>query len=391
MRSALLALLLLPAAAFGEFAMMEDPVPINRLIANTEKALQKSPKDAALHFQLARLYSMRFAGKMQSVYVHINGDRKLPADERLRKDAHISFAPYQGVRMWPTGEIRKLTAAELKDLKGSLREYEKATALDPKNAIAKLGYGWMLELAAPYGGQVGNQNFRASAAKTYRALFALSKPIDLQKTMSLSLPDDYPAREAAESLLRLFTMGIKPNPGEERELQAHIKAIDAKPKAITPIIFRLSEGPLVNSTARVSFDLVGDNIKRQWPWITPNAAFLAWDPKGTGKIESGRQLFGNSTFWMMYRDGYQALRSLDDNLDGWLTGRELKGIVAWRDRNENARSDKGEVAPVAALGITAIRVRADGFSDGMLSSRQGLRLATGGYLPTYDWKPTSLR
>lgn len=43
---------------------------------------------------------------------------------------------------------------------------------------------------------------------------------------------------------------------------------------------------------------------------------LVRDPQHKSKIESGRQLFGNVTWWMFWRNGYQALAALDDTMDG---------------------------------------------------------------------------
>lgn len=66
-------------------------------------------------------------------------------------------------------------------------------------------------------------------------------------------------------------------------------------------------------------------------------------------------MFGSVTFWIFWRDGYEALRSLDDDQDGILSGAELRGMALWQDRNGNGVSDEqGEVRSVAEWGITAI-------------------------------------
>ena len=48
------------------------------------------------------------------------------------------------------------------------------------------------------------------------------------------------------------------------------------------------------------------------------------------------------------------MRSLDDNGDGKLTGRELSGLAIWHDRNTNGVADPGEVRPVTSWGIVAL-------------------------------------
>lgn len=158
---------------------------------------------------------------------------------------------------------------------------------------------------------------------------------------------------------------------------------------MSPIIFPLIPTPvdrLIDRSRTTTFDIAADGIPREWPWVATQAAFLAWDPAGTGKIKDGTQLFGNRTFNMFFRDGYAALASLDDNQDGWLTGSELKGIVVWHDRNQNGVSDRGEVT---SGGISAIRTKSDGLAGGMLAASSGIRFKSGRIVPTYDWLPTS--
>ena len=161
---------------------------------------------------------------------------------------------------------------------------------------------------------------------------------------------------------------------------------------MTPIILPL--GPktdfpdLIDNAASVSFDLAGDGVKRTWPWITPGAGLLVWDPRGTGRITSGQQLFGSVTFWLFYPEGYSALASLDNNGDGWLTGTELSGIGIWNDRNSNGVSDRSEVRSLSTYGVVAVRTKA-ALENGVLSARKGVVFADGRTVPTYDWTPTS--
>jgi hypothetical protein len=118
--------------------------------------------------------------------------------------------------------------------------------------------------------------------------------------------------------------------------------------------------------------------------VKPNAGILVWDPKGTGKITSGRQLFGSATFWVLYGDGYEALASLDDDRNGWLTEKELAGISVWQDRNGNGKSDPGEVRAVASLAITGIRTTPTSRA-GVLTAADGIRFRDGRTIPTFDW------
>lgn len=173
--------------------------------------------------------------------------------------------------------------------------------------------------------------------------------------------------------------------------KATIKAFESLPanNAITPIILPLDYGremsSLLSPGSNTGFDLDGTGRKQNWPWLQGDTGVLAWNPSGDGKIDSGRQLFGSVTWWIFFDDGYQALDALDDNRDGRLSGNELNGLVVWTDRNGDGVSDKGEVVPVATIGIVSLSCRATATDTGCPASTDGARFADGRVLPTYDW------
>ena len=65
-------------------------------------------------------------------------------------------------------------------------------------------------------------------------------------------------------------------------------------------------------------------------------------------------MFGNVTFWLFWSNGYEAMRSLDDDFDGRLKGKELTGLAIWRDANANGVSERGEVKPLAHWAIVEL-------------------------------------
>ena len=69
-------------------------------------------------------------------------------------------------------------------------------------------------------------------------------------------------------------------------------------------------------------------IARAQGWLTPDAAWLVWDPEWRGEVRSGFDMIGQRTWSVFWSDGFEALRALDDNRDGELTGGELGGLVA---------------------------------------------------------------
>jgi hypothetical protein len=142
---------------------------------------------------------------------------------------------------------------------------------------------------------------------------------------------------------------------------------------------------LLDSHRQVTFDLDGTGRGQAWPWVKPGTAILVWDPKGTGRIESGRQLFGSVTWWIFWRDGYSALDALDDNRDGWLSGEELKGLAVWVDRNGNGVSDAGEVMSVESMGVDGISARWTATEGSSPINRMGIRLKDGRVVGSWDW------
>jgi hypothetical protein len=165
---------------------------------------------------------------------------------------------------------------------------------------------------------------------------------------------------------------------------------------ITPIVLSLQPTTLSQlqlPRARVNFNLDGTGLSQQWTWLRPQCGILVWDPNHTGRITSGRQLFGSVSWWIFFDNGYQALDALDDNRDGQLSGSELEGLAVWFDRNGNGVSDPGEVIPVDQLGIAAISCRATSTQEGCPANLEGLTMTDGRVLPTYDWiaKPAAER
>jgi len=176
---------------------------------------------------------------------------------------------------------------------------------------------------------------------------------------------------------------------EIAELTAKQKTLHSMGRSITPILVPLQAAAeleeLVAPDARITFDLDGSGLPRKWNWITPKAAWLVFDADGKGQITSALQMFGNVTFWIFWCDGYEALRSLDDNEDGKLRGAELRGIALWHDRNCNGVSDADEVRPVAEWGITEISWAGQAHPTGIKWCPRGVTFSNGERRPTYDW------
>ncbi|MDJ0625841.1 MAG: hypothetical protein QNJ31_05690 [Candidatus Caenarcaniphilales bacterium] len=80
--------------------------------------------------------------------------------------------------------------------------------------------------------------------------------------------------------------------------------------------------------------------------------FLAIDTNRNGKIDDGRELFGNWTSDRYNPDGYTALAFMKDtNRDGLIKGDELKDLLLWSDLNEDGVSQPKELSPLTSLNI----------------------------------------
>ncbi len=368
--------------------MAPTKAPVARLIKNAQASIKANPKDGDSLFLLARLYSLQYASASDQVAVY-DPDHK----------PHLP--PWDTVRVTPDKGAKDRS----RPLWLSITTYRQAIQVDPKNPVATLGYAWMQEEAAhwiaqapagdpklqPIRSQTESQ-WRKGAITAYRMAFELAKDGDLGAEHAWRFPDAQVSGEAAENLLRLHRAGlVSLSNSDVSRYEDQIKKLKEKPVVISPIIFPVAPNTkfseLTDTSAQVKFALDGRTPKT-WSWIKPNAAFLCWDPNGTGKVESGRDLFGNVTFWMFFRNGYDALASLDDNHDGILTGRELRFIRVWRDANSNGISDPGEVRSLASYGIVGIRCRAGGRNGAIWHNTAGLVLADGSVKPTYDWLGT---
>ncbi len=161
-----------------------------------------------------------------------------------------------------------------------------------------------------------------------------------------------------------------------------------KPDLLAGPTWNVIPGRKIASTALRTFDLDGSG-EYAWEWVGPKSGLLAWDGDGKGNIASGTQLFGNNTWGKKWKDGYEALATLDDNNDGQVTSNEFGNLVVWIDTNSNGVSDKGEVKSLTELGIEKINVKAQRDAKGNAWAKAGfVRKMPGGErktLTTWDW------
>lgn len=365
--------------------MRPNEMPVERVQENLEKRVAANPKDAQAVYLLARLHSYRFAFPKSTIWLY-------------EEDGGLVFPTFDDIKYLPEGE----RAARVGHLVKGLELYEAAVSLDKGHRLARLGRAWTTEQAADLakslpavkGVATKGQTWRwwfERALGQYRELYALAKAADLaEDSLMHGMMNHVPSYEAAQRILVIVEAKKVGSfrRGEKADLEATIKAIDEKPKMITPIVVPLGAddpGLLIDSGSSVRFDLLGDGIVRRKGWVTASAGLLCWDPSGSGRITSGQQLFGTGTFWMFFGNGFDAMAALDDDGDGWLKGSELEGVCLWHDADGDGVSDAREVRPVREWGILALRCGGYGPGSLGLEVERGVVWRDGRVTRLYDW------
>ena len=366
MRLMMLFVLLVAASpAMSRYQGVElEQVPVARLIENLEKISKENPNSAEAWLNLGRAHGMAYAQKTDPLTV-----------PKAYHGIEPPAVPFSSVKVAadPTQD-----AAAQAHLEAALKSYRQALELNKDDLIVRLGLAWLTE-------QAGKKD---EAVKQYRAIAAdaWEKEKDLKL---LGFGGQTISAEVASYLIPL--LDAEKDKHEIETLKDHTATLGKLPHSVTPIALPLADGltatDLEAPDARVKFDVNGSGLAREWSWITPKAAWLVYDPKGEGNITSGRQLFGNVTFWMFWSDGYAPLAALDDNCDGTLTGQELANLALWHDANGNGVADPGEVKPLSAFGIVAVSYKWQTLvdhPDKIAFSPTGVTFQDGKTRPTYD-------
>lgn len=371
---ALLSTLVGPPAAWATYLRPDlENVPVERIAENLEAMAKKDPKDAKTRLNLARAHAMAYASKSDTAQVDKG---------RANKGVWFGFEPpHVPFKLKQTDDKEKLKAAKV-HLEKAIAWYEETVKLAPDNRTAALGLAWCID-------QSGDKE---KAIKAYRQL--IDEAWKAEKDMTeAKLGWHSVTAEAASYLIPLLQSDSENDAvkAEIKTLQDRSAQMQALPRPITPIVVPLRDGltaaDLEDRAASVAFDADGTGLKKRWTWITKDAGWLVYDPRGTGKVDSALQLFGNVSFWMFWDNGYQALAALDNNRDGVLKSSELAGLAIWQDANGNGVSDAGEVKPLSAWGIVAISCQHQSHAthaERIPFSPRGVEFNDGSTRATYD-------
>ncbi|MDR3615386.1 MAG: hypothetical protein P4L53_17640 [Candidatus Obscuribacterales bacterium] len=174
---------------------------------------------------------------------------------------------------------------------------------------------------------------------------------------------------------------------DEIEKLSNFPKPDYSPHFITPIVIPLVSKLNPDSVMRdanVLFDL-GEGPRLYSSCPSKSAGWLVYDKGNSGSIKTGYQMFGNYTFFLFWKNGYEALSSLDNNQDGKLEGGELKDLAVWSDKNCDGKRTKDEIQTLTQLGVVSISCAGTLDRQNMLSCEKGIYFATGESRKTFDF------
>ena len=390
--------------------MRPGHIPGDRLITNLTERLKKEPGNTEIYYLIGRAHYATFSKAVESSWSN-RGEVEV-YDHRQKDGLPIFYTLPGNIYPWDSKTAVKDTSDNRRHIEGAISSLR--TALNMTNGPGKIVKGLedpglahltlgctfesgallagKVKLAEPLKNLVTTQQWRLAAASEYLLAFnstiAEDRKVHEEPIWGLR---SLVAYEAGLSYLRLQPAS-KQSKGIKVEIDKLLKL--PPPRMITPLVMDLTGSKpltsLLDNSHQVEFDLDGSARPQTYGWVKPTTAFLVWDPFNEGKVTSGRQLFGNATWWMLWDNAYAALDALDDNRDGWLSGKELKGLALWYDRNGNGISDPGEVISINNTQIASIRTRFDGPQGESFVSSQGVRLKDGRVLPTYDWVTTNV-
>ncbi len=109
------------------------------------------------------------------------------------------------------------------------------------------------------------------------------------------------------------------------------------------------------------FDHNADGFAESTGWVGPDDGLLVLDRDGNGRIDSGRELFGNETILangQQAANGFEALMELDTNADGLINDQDAvwANLKVWRDLDGDGYSASNELLSLSDAGVASISI-----------------------------------
>lgn len=404
----LLAASLVLAFAFGGvahaiFALMPaervNEVPVERLIANVERNAQGlTPAQKAR--TIGRLHLLAYLRQSDRLMVYRDrpsevvegpfGECKVLDEQAVGKGTRTNWPkPKRGeicetrnYHLGPEREAPYVAGKPLRNthLAAAIAAYEEARRLEPENFRTRLALAFAYDCAGRVDEARGELRFVVRRGLT---LVPLTRDPGKPQT-------EWELHVVLSEAVAHFSL-IAESDDDKRMVEELKHRLELAPPMmyITPVFVplaaKLELTQMMDRTSNVAFDFSGQGKKMQLGWLTDKAAWLVWDPRGRGRIESGFQMFGSVTWISFWDNGYMPLAALDDNGDGKISDGELRGLALWRDANANGVSEPGEVKPLAHYKIVALGFGYERLGDNIWVALNGVTFADGEKRPTYDW------
>ncbi|EIC14487.1 iron-regulated protein FrpC [Kingella kingae PYKK081] len=115
------------------------------------------------------------------------------------------------------------------------------------------------------------------------------------------------------------------------------------------------------SSISARFDHNADGIATATGWAAAGNGILALDLDKNGKIDSGKEIFGNHSVLSngaTAAHGYAALAELDSNHDNLINQADelFSSLKVWQDINQDGISQSNELFTLQALGIQSLNL-----------------------------------
>ncbi|MRR58516.1 MAG: tandem-95 repeat protein [Deltaproteobacteria bacterium] len=138
----------------------------------------------------------------------------------------------------------------------------------------------------------------------------------------------------------------------------------------------------VNGATGTLFDHNNDGIATATGWLKSDDGLLVRDINGNGVIDSGAELFGDSTLLAngnKAANGFTALTDLDTNGDGLVDASDaaFNELKVWRDLNQDGVSQSSELFAMDQFGIRSFNTTVSDYADIILPG--GVQAETGSY------------
>ncbi|MDR0593202.1 MAG: hypothetical protein LBG60_08110, partial [Bifidobacteriaceae bacterium] len=128
-----------------------------------------------------------------------------------------------------------------------------------------------------------------------------------------------------------------------------------------PIVFDMAGDGFAPTavSAGAYFDLDVNGYAERVNWVQSDDEILAWDRNGNGKIDSGLEVFGDSTrlaSGSVAGSGFAALAELDSNGDNAIdpADDDWGVLVLWNDKANLGRTDVGELRGLDDAGVKSV-------------------------------------